>query len=335
VPRPSSLDEIVRIAADPDIPSPTVLPLAPLMHGTALFTSMNTFVLGGTVVFMPEARLDPDVAVDLAQRRAVTRLILAGDAVAGPFATSAEARSARFPSLTSAISSGMRFSDHVKARLHALGDLVITDLLASSEGGPYAVATSRGAADLPAPLTLFPGAVVLDEEDREVQDRPGARGRLAFRGTLPRGYHGDERKTAETFRTIRGARHVIAGDLVEVRGEGRVELLGRGSAVVNTGGEKVFPAEVEGVLLEHPAVVDAVVFGTPDSRFGEVVTAVVAADPAGVSAEELRAHVGERLAGYKKPRIVEIRPSLNRSPSGKVDMRRLADEVAARPEDAR
>lgn len=332
---PSSLEEIIRIASDPATPIPITMPLAPLMHGTALFTSMNTLVLGGTIVFLPTASLDTDTAIELIRAHGVTRVIVAGDAIAAPLADAAERAGHRLDTLTSIISSGMRFTDAVKARLHALGDVTITDLLASTEGGPYAVATSTGADDLPATLRLFPGAVVLDDDDREVQDRPGARGRLAFRGTLPRGYHGDPKKTAETFREIGGVRHVVAGDLVEVLGDGRVELLGRGSAVVNTGGEKVFPAEVEEVLLEHPEITDAVVFGTPDERFGEVVTAVIAADPARLDAEAVRAHVDARLAGYKKPRIIDIRPSLERSPSGKVDMRRLAAEVAARKEDQR
>lgn len=330
VDRPTALDEIVRIAADPSIPSPVMMPIAPLMHGTALFNTMNALVLGGSVVFLPHARFDPDTAVDLIRAEGVTRLIIAGDAVAEPLVAAAEARGERLDPITSIISSGMRFSDDVKARLHAVCDVVITDLLASSEGGPYAVATSASADDLPARLRLFPGAVVLDDADREVQDRPGARGRLAFRGALPRGYHGDPEKTAATFRVIDGVRHVAAGDLVEVAGDGSVELLGRGSAVVNTGGEKVFPAEVEEAILAHPDIADAVVFGTPDDRFGEVVTAVVAADPDRVCADDVRAHVGDRLAGYKKPRIVDVRPDLDRSPSGKVDMRRLKAEIAAR-----
>ncbi|MGO1770514.1 MAG: AMP-binding protein [Microbacterium sp.] len=325
---PTSLDEIVRIAGDATTPVPITMPLAPMMHGTALFTSMNTLVLGGTVVFLPTARLDADAAVDLIRRHGVTRVIVAGDAIASPLADAAERAGARLDSLASVISSGMRFTDAVKARLHALGDFTITDLLASTEGGPYGVAVSTGQDDLPATLTLFPGAVVLDDADEEVQDTPGARGMLGFRGTLPLRYHGDEEKTTATFRMIRGRRHVVAGDLVEVIGDGRIELLGRGSAVVNTGGEKVFPAEVEDVLLAHRDVRDAVVFGTPDERFGEVVTAVVATASSGLTADALRAHCDTLLAGYKKPRVIDIRRSLERSPSGKVDMRRLKSELA-------
>jgi len=326
---PTSLDGILDIARDPDTPVPITMPLAPLMHGTALFTSMNTLVLGGTIVLLPSSRLDADAAVSLIRSRAVTRLIVAGDAIAAPLADAVERSGERLDSVTSALSSGMRFSDAVKARLHALGGLTITDLLASTEGGPYAVAVSSSADDLPARLRLFPGAVVLDDGDREVQETPGARGVLAFRGTLPKRYHGDAAKTADTFKLIGGARHVVAGDMVQIAADGTIDLLGRGAAVVNTGGEKVFPAEVEEALLSHPDVADAVVFGMPDERFGEAVTAVVASANAQLTSDELRAHCDTLIAGYKKPRVIDIRPSLERSPSGKIDMTRLKAELAA------
>lgn len=328
VENPTSLDGIIRIASDPATPVPVTMPLAPLMHGTALFTSMNTLVLGGTIVLLPKASLDADAAVELIRRHSVTRLILAGDAIAVPVADAAERAGGRLDSLESAISSGMRFTDGVKARLHALADVTITDLLASTEGGPYAVAVSRSADDLPARLRLFPGAVVLDGEGEEVQETPGARGMLAFRGPLPKRYHGDEAKTAAAFTVVRGRRHVVAGDLVEVNADGTIDLLGRGSAVVNTGGEKVFPAEVEEALLAHPDVADAVVFGMPDERFGEVVAAVVASESQSLTAEALREHCGALLAGYKKPRLIAIRASLDRGPSGKVDMRRMKSAFA-------
>lgn len=324
---PTSLEEIIRIASDPTTPIPVTMPLAPMMHGTALFTSMNTLVLGGTIVLLPKASLDVDAAVALIRQHSVTRLIVAGDAIAAPIAEAAERTGGGLDSLESAISSGMRFTDDVKARLHALADMTITDLLASTEGGPYAVAVSRGADDLPARLRLFPGAVVLDDDDREVQDVPGAHGVLAFRGTLPKRYHGDEAKTAETFKVIGGRRHVVAGDLVDVSADGTIDLLGRGSAVVNTGGEKVFPAEVEEALLAHPDVDDAVVFGMPDERFGEVVAAVIATDSSDLTPEAVREHCAALIAGYKKPRLISIRTSLERSPSGKVDMRRMKAEL--------
>lgn len=336
VDRPTNLDEAVAIAVDPEIPHEVVLPLAPLMHGTALFNAMNTLVTGGTVVMLPAARFDAAAASRMIQEQAVNRLIVAGDAIALPLVEQAEAHHPNWESLNNIMSSGMRLSDEVKARLHAVTDLAIVDLLASSEGGPYAVATTRSAEDLPSRLSLFPGAVVLDDHDHEVQDQVGATGTLAFGGKLPKGYHGDPVKSAETFRTLHGRRYVAAGDMVRVLNDGHIELLGRGSAVVNTGGEKVFPAEVEEILLEHPEVEDAAVFGIPDPRFGEVVVAAVATHPgATVTEEELSVHVGAHLAGYKKPRKILVRSSLERSPSGKLAMAKLKQDAISVKEGAR
>jgi fatty-acyl-CoA synthase len=176
----------------------------------------------------------------------------------------------------------------------------------------------------------MPDAALIDDHGVDVQDRVGALGRLAYRGALPKGYLRDEAKTHATFPEIGGRRYAIPGDWARVLDEdGHIELLGRGSAVVNTGGEKVYPAEVEQALLEHEHVEDAVVFGTPDSRFGEAVTAVIVpAGGASIDLSELAGHLDLRLAGYKKPRHVLLRDSLERSPHGKVDLVRLKQEAA-------
>lgn len=327
---PETMADAVRIAADPGTPRTATLPLAPFMHGTALFTSLNTLVLGGTVIIHASPRLDADEAVRLAIDERATRLIVAGDAVALPIAEAAErAGIETLGTVNSVISSGMRFSDTTKARLHALGDIAIMDLLASTEGGPFAVNVTTSIADLPGRLRLLPGAVVLDENESDVQGTVGARGILGFRGTLPKGYYGDEEKSRATFPVIGGVRHVVPGDWVQVLDDGCVELLGRGSSVVNTGGEKVYPLEVEEALLSHPSVADTVVFGMPEARFGEVVTAVVVpAEGQTLVESELRAHLDGLLAGYKKPRHILVRSSLERSPHGKVDMTRLKNDVA-------
>ena len=161
-----------------------------------------------------------------------------------------------------------------------------------------------------------------------MQDVPGARGILAQRGALPLGYHRDPEKTSATFPVIGGERYVIPGDWVIVQDDRHIEFLGRGSGVVNTGGEKVYPLEVEEALLTHPAVADAAVVGVPDPRFGEVVAAVVERT-GDVTADELIAHVDAQLAGYKKPRHILFRDSLDRTPTGKVDIGRLRGEVIA------
>ncbi|HEY6801038.1 MAG TPA: AMP-binding protein [Agromyces sp.] len=324
---PDSVAAAVDIATDPATARVTTLPLSPMLHGTASSTTMGTLAVGGTVVLHASPRMDIDEAYRLAMEHRATRLIVAGDALALPLVERAE-RGEGLPHVTSILSSGMRFSDDVKRRLHALGDLSIIDILASSEGGPYAFGTTTGIHDLPARLVLQPGSVLLDDEQNEITLEAGALGKLAFRGILPKGYYGDPEKTAAAFPTIRGQRYVIPGDWARANGDGTIELLGRLSAVVNTGGEKVFPAEVENALLEHPAVDDAVVFGLPHERFGEVVCAMVApADGTELDADALREFVGERLAGYKKPRHVFVRPSLERTLTGKVELARVKDDA--------
>lgn len=324
---PGTLDEVARIARDAATPHVVTLPLAPLMHGTALFMSINTLVLGGTVLLTASSRLEPDRAVAFAQRCSATRIVVAGDAVAVTFVDAAErAESGALASVTTVISSGMRFSTETKRRLHRLGDLTIVDMLAATEAGPFAFMTTRSEADLPGRLELLPDAVVLDEHRRPVTT-PGATGVLALKGTLPKGYHGDPAKTAATFSVIDGVRYVIPGDWVRLLDGGAVELLGRGSVVINTGGEKVYPAEVEEALLSHPGVTDAVVVGVPDDRYGEIVAAAVVAE--GVDAVALTAHVDARPAGYKKPRRIAFLSTLDRTPHGKVDLARIRGAIAA------
>jgi acyl-CoA synthetase (AMP-forming)/AMP-acid ligase II len=326
---PEDLDGAVRIALDPAAPRPITLPLPPLLHGTAQSTTMATLALGGTVVLHAAAHLDIEEALRLAVAERASRLIVGGDAVALPLAEAAERAGTGLLHVRTIISSGMRFSDEVKRRLHGLGDLMIVDMLASSEGGPFAFGITRGVEDLPTRLEMTPGAVLLDEELNEIGMHEGALGILAFRGILPKGYHADPEKTAQAFPTIRGQRYVMPGDWARADGTGGIELLGRLSAVVNTGGEKVFPGEVEETLLSHPAVDDAIVFGLPDARFGEVVSAMVT--PAAGETLDIPSLLGflnAHLAGYKRPRHVFVRDSLHRTPTGKVELARVKEDAA-------
>lgn len=327
LPFPNTMDEAVRMAIAPGVGHTVNLPLAPFMHGTALTTSMNTLTLGGTVLVTSAVRFDPEAALLFAGRAEATRVIVAGDAVAIPLVEAAERLRIGLPTVTSVMSSGMRFSPETKRRLHGLGDLTIFDLLASTEGGAFAVTTTTGADDLPGRPRLLPTAVVLDEQQNEVQDRPGAVGFLAQRGALPIGYHRDHEKTQAAFPVIGGVRHVVPGDWVRVEGDRHLEFLGRGSGVINTGGEKVYPLEVEEALLSHSGVADATVVGAPDPRFGEIVTAVVERSIPEVTEEELIAHVDGLLAGYKKPRHILFVDSMDRTPTGKIDLQRLRDAV--------
>jgi acyl-CoA synthetase (AMP-forming)/AMP-acid ligase II len=330
-PVPETADDVVRLATGPDAPRIAALALSPYMHGTALTTVINALLLGGSVVILPSARFDAPAAIRAILDQGVTRVAVAGDAIALPLLDAADdAGITELPALTSVLSSGMRFSDATKERLHALAPgLAITDILASTEGGAVALGITRSAADLPARFRLTPGTVVLDDSMAEVQDTPGAVGKIAFTGGMPKGYYKDDAKTAANFIELGGKRHVIPGDLVRVEEDGYIELLGRGATVVNSGGEKVYPADVEESILRFPGVDDVAVFGIPDDRWGEVVAAAIAVqDPVRFPVAELVAHVGTELAGYKKPRRILVVTDLERSGSGKVDLAQLRHRTA-------
>lgn len=324
---PETLARAIEIAIDPATPKVVTLPMSPMLHGTAQSMTMGTLSLGGTVVLHAHPSMDLEEAYRLMTENGATRLIVAGDALALPLAEKAEQHDG-LPHVKWIFSSGMRFSDEVKRRLHSLGDLEIIDLLASSEGGPYAFGITKSVDDLPARLVLTPGAVLLDEDYNEISLEAGALGILGYRGVLPKGYYGDPEKTAKTFLQIRGHRYVVPGDWARSNGDGTIDLLGRLSAVVNTGGEKVFPTEVEEVLLEHPSVGDAIVFGLPHPRFGEAVSAMVApAEGAEIDSAELLEFVASRLAGFKKPRHLFVRETLGRSITGKVELARVKEDA--------
>jgi 3-oxocholest-4-en-26-oate---CoA ligase len=215
------------------------------------------------------------------------------------------------------------FSDDVKQGLlrHVPG-LLIADVYGSSEAIAAARSVSRsGAAGPPARSFAGGGLTVLADDDSPVVAGSGEIGRVAYAGRLPAGYYKDEAKSAATFRTVRGRRYVITGDFATVEPDGQVIVLGRGSSCINTGGEKVYPEEVEEVLKRHPSVADAAVLGLPDERFGETVAAAVqVADGWQFDGEALREHVRGRLAGYKVPRHVLAVPEVTRRPNGKIDI---------------
>ena len=335
---PTSVREVVEIAVDLGEAAPRTMPITPLMHATALFSVMDTLLLGGSVVFLTRG-FDPAEVWQSVQRHRVSRLIIAGNAVCAPLAD--ELSRAKLAgaapdvsSVTSIHSSGMAWTDDVKRALLEHLPTQLLDILAASEGGPFAYAVVNSIDDLPSRFRLAAGATVLDDNLEPVEPGSGRVGLLAYAGGMPLGYYKDSEKTAKTFREIRGARYVMPGDYVTVAADGGIDFLGRGSSVVNSGGEKVYPAEVEEVLFAHPAVADCAIVGTPDRRWGEAVTAlVVLNDGAQVTERSLIEHVGARLAGYKKPKAVLFVDSLGRSPSGKLNMRairqRAVDELAA------
>ena len=182
----------------------------------------------------------------------------------------------------------------------------------------------------PPKFQLSPESIVIDEQNRPVEPGSGEIGRLAVGGRQPVGYYKDPEKTERTFLEIEGQRYSCPGDFATVEADGSITLLGRGSVCINTGGEKVFPEEVEEALKRHPSILDAVVVGIPDEKFGEAVTGVVEARPgATIDEADIIAHVRQGLAAYKSPRRIVIVDTIGRAPNGKVDYKRLKEEAIA------
>ncbi|MGE4238851.1 AMP-binding protein [Ramlibacter sp.] len=309
---------------DPAKPRPVGLPAAPLMHGTAFVFAATILNRGGTVVTLPSRQLDIHEMLDAVQSRNVSELCIVGDAFCRPMVEALDAQPGRWDlgSLKAVSSSGMMWGQANKDRLlrHA-PHAVLVDFLNSSEASGMGRAVSSR--DKPAKAARFKlgvNAVVLDADNRPLPAGSAEVGRIAVRGRVPLGYYGDPAKTAATFPVIDGVRHAIPGDFARIEADGTVTLLGRGSVSINSGGEKVFPEEVEECIKLMPAVRDALVVGVPHERFGETVTAVVEVPADQRPAQEaVIAHVRERLAGHKAPRHVLFVDSVGRGPNGKAD----------------
>jgi acyl-CoA synthetase (AMP-forming)/AMP-acid ligase II len=307
----------------------TYMTVAPLMHAAAQWTSFMWFFAGNRVV-LTEGSLDPVAVWSAIEREGVYLLTDVGDAVAKPLLDAWDAEPDRWDvsSLYSISNGGAPLSAGAKARILAtFPNLFVNDGFGSSEAGIQG--SSRvTAADAPAAggsVRFDRGSKpirILDEHDREVVPGSGVVGRIVTGGRLPLEYHRDPEKTAATFLTYGGERWLITGDLATVAEDGTVELLGRGSTSINTGGEKVHPEEVEGVLHGHPAVADVLVVGIPDERWGSAVTAVVQPTAgAAPTLDELVAHCKAELSGYKAPKHLVLVDRVVRSPAGKADYR--------------
>ena len=209
--------------------------------------------------------------------------------------------------------------------------LIMIDSLGSSEAiGMANATTTADGSSATAHFRLGPNTRVITDDGRDVEPGSGELGRVALRGRTPIGYYKDPEKSAATFAVIDGDRYSIPGDCAEVEADGTIKLLGRGSLCINTGGEKVYPEEVEEVLKQHPSVADAVVVGVPDEQFGEAITAVVEPLPgATVDPGQLIAHVKAHLAAFKAPKQVIVVDTIGRAANGKVDYRQLKEQAAA------
>ena len=301
--------------------------IPPLMHGAAQIASLSQWFLGSTLVLV--RKFDAEGVWDLFAKERVNSVIITGDAMARPLMDALEAHPDRWDltCLLSLSSSAALFSQSLKDKyLDHFPNLVITDSIGSTEGGFNGITyATKGAKAVAGGPTVSPGrdVVILDEELQVIPQGDLRVGRLARGGNIPLGYFNDPKKTAETFITgADGTRYVVAGDSAQWTEDGRITMLGRGSVSINTGGEKVFPEEVEQALKAHPSVFDCTVIGVPDERWGQRVAAVVQfREGQSCTLDDLSAHSRTLIAGYKVPRELHVVDQIVRSPSGKPDYR--------------
>jgi fatty-acyl-CoA synthase len=300
------------------------IPACPLMHGTGLLSTINAFSGGSCVVTLEGERFDSDELWETVQRHAVDSIVIVGDAFAKPMLNALEANPGRWDlsALKLIISSGVIWSQDVKRMLleHNRG-MTLVDTFGSSEAVGFGTSiTTADGETRTARFRIGEKCKVFSEDQREVKPGSGERGFIARCGPIPLGYYGDPVKSAETFPTIDGVRYSIPGDWCTVEEDGTLTLLGRGSACINTAGEKVFPEEVEESLKTHPDVEDALVVGVPDPRWGQAVIGLVQLSPGSrFDDEALRRHVRAELAGYKTPKRILAVKRMFRGPNGKAD----------------
>jgi len=302
------------------------VPICPFMHGTAHWMAFSALLMGGTVVIPVEHHLDALAVWQLVARERANFMVIVGDAFARPLLDALDTPEARALDLSSMhvlLSGGAILSPALKrALVQRLPALLVVDGYGASETGGQGQSIVVAGGDVPTAPRFRVG------DDTQVLGpdlRPagvGVVGRLARRGHIPLGYYKDEAKSAETFPIVDGERWAVPGDHAVVETDGTITLLGRGSVSINTGGEKVYPEEVESVLKAHADVFDALVVGAPDERWGERVVAVVQPRPGSApTLDELQQHSRAHLAGYKVPRELVLVEEIGRSPSGKPDYR--------------
>jgi 3-oxocholest-4-en-26-oate---CoA ligase len=310
---------------------------APLIHGNAQWAAIAGLFAGDTIVLLPS--FDPHETWKSVERYQVNVLVIIGDAMARPLVEALAEGGYDTSSLVAVSSSAALFSPVVRdACLAALPNVVFTDAIGASETGFTGISFVSAGSQTRGGPTVMPGprTVVIDEHGQRAG--PGQTGRLARGGNVPLGYYKDPVKTAAMFAEVDGERFVVPGDWARVEDDGTITLLGRGNVCINTGGEKVFPEEVEAAIKEHPGVFDSLVIGVPDARLGQRVAAIVQPRPGtDLDLAALEAVVRQHVAGYKVPRTVWLTDEVGRTPSGKADYvwaRKFADAKLAAAEPA-
>lgn len=323
-PVPETLDELMTAIKEQG-PGTKIIPACPLMHGTGLLTALGNQMSGGCVVTLSHHSFSPDEMLVAIDKNKVESAAIVGDAFAKPLLKVLDENPGKYDlsSMVTLISSGVMWSVESKQGLlkHMPG-AIMTDSFGSSEGLGFgsSLMTADGAIQT-AKFQIGERCKVFDEQDVEVKPGSTTPGFIALTGPIPVGYYKDEKKTAETFKTINGVRYSIPGDWCTVEADGTLTLLGRGSVCINTAGEKVYPEEIEEVLKKHPSVDDALVVGVPDEKWGQAVTGIVhIAVGADFDEEGLRQHVRAALAGYKTPKRVLVGNDIAfRASNGKAD----------------
>jgi fatty-acyl-CoA synthase len=302
------------------------IPGCPMMHGTGGWIgTMMPHTAGGTVVALEGRSLDAHELWATAQREKAMLLVIVGDAFAKPMLrTLEEARQAGRPYDTSSIrfivSSGVMWTAEVKQQLLEWQDFILIDAMGSTEGTMGTQITTRGNIGATAKFAMAPTTKVFTEDERLVEPGSGEAGMVAAGGNVPIGYYKDEAKSRTTFKTIGGVRYSFPGDWAIVEADGSLTLLGRGSQCINSAGEKIYPEEVEEAVKLHPDVVDCLVVGVPDEKFGERVTAVASLAPgATASAQDVRDFTRTKIAAYKVPKQLFLAEEVRRAVNGKAD----------------
>ena len=330
----TSIEELVARILSPEHLRPTTLIACPLMHGTGQFSNLICFNQGGAAATLPSRKFNAMELWDETERLGASNIVLVGLAFSTPMLEALEANPGRWDlsAVRAMSSSGSMWSQENKQGLlsHARNAMIFDSFGSSEAVGLGVSASAPGAEAKTAAFTPGPNCAVFTEDGRRVEPGSGERGLVAVSGLLPRGYYKDPEKTDKTFKTFEGIRWSVPGDWAELNADGTLKLLGRGSVCINTGGEKVFPEEVEEALKTHPVVRDAVVVGLPDPRFGERICAVVETDGGALpTLAELSEHVRETLAGYKAPRELVLVDSIGRAPNGKVDYKAIKDRAVS------
>lgn len=323
---PTDANDIVEAAAGTD-GSLVSLPCAPLMHGTGLW--LGCFIphlLGSHVVTLTNRSLDPHEVLDTIERHRASSVTIVGDSFAKPLLGAIDegrpgGGSYDLASVALMQSSGVMWTSEVKQQLiERIEQVMLIDAMGSTEGSMGTQITMKGLETETGKFTQSPTTKVFTDDDRLVEPGSDEVGMVAAGGNVPLGYYKDAEKSAKTFRVIDGVRYSFPGDLAKVAADGSLILLGRGSQVINSGGEKIFPEEVEEAVKRVDGVIDCLVVGVDDDKFGQAVTAVASVEPgAAVTEGEIIESVKGELARFKAPKSVVFVDAVPRAPNGKAD----------------